>query len=59
MVTAVNGDNNNEQEQLDLTQENLTCHHLLFIQDVTQSIYHAEKNYFIAKSIKLRFKRVK
>jgi hypothetical protein len=59
MLSVPIEENQHKYEPLDLGKENLACHHLLFIQDVTTSIYNSEKGDFRSDSIKLYFQRVK
>ncbi|KAG2230380.1 hypothetical protein INT48_004191, partial [Thamnidium elegans] len=44
---------------LNIAEENLHCHHLLFIQDVTSSTYDPHKDCFHTKTINLSFRRAK
>lgn len=44
---------------LNLVEENLHCHHLLFNKDVTESTYNSENNCFKTAVTELSFRKAK
>lgn len=44
---------------LNLVEENLHCHHLLFNKDVTESTYNPEKDCFKTTVTELSFRKAK